>query len=1297
MVLNPGETKTIWYVDDTFSSPNTNLDVKVVNTPVPTINANATAASVTTYQLSSCCNKANLQYVTVSLSTPLTVNRDILVGDDNICYRVLSSGYTVSPTITWTNGVLYRNIDDCTVCTDNYRCPQQLPTPTPTATVCKRPPPVSTAEMFFCYTLSGVVTTFISSFESACNGCRIINQGAASGAYNVEIDSTSHVYFGLQSQGVTNCSSIPDGYYIYSNSTSPALDCRIAYVLNGILISLTVCSTAVPTPTRTPTLTPTPTKNSAFNCAFAQTIPRFGYSYYDCCKNNTLTTGVGSFIPQLFYINMLYPYSGLLIVDGPDDFECPPIPIPTRTPTLTKSLTNTPTPTRTSTPTNTSTNPPPTPTPTRTLTTPTPTKTPTPTRTKTPTTTNTPTKTNTPTRTGTPTLTPTQLNCVTFVQFMASTIGNVSYLDCCGTSKILTTVLGLNSISDCIKINSLSPYIGFANPAQISNINYNSTPCIGRTTAQLPCTTPTPTPTINPSSICFTVKQVSKINEAGGYTTGNLNTAYSNITRSVLGTGILQGIKPYYNLGNFTNNGFTGDLIVYWNNGLSRWETTLGQGSSTNVSGYYLFNELTNSINNNYPISNSTNVWAGPAPSSAFPLISVTSSVFGTCVAPTRTPTPTITKTSTPTLTTTQNYCAPKSGVTFQVIATGVTTIHVTDCCGTVYVFGLSSGVYNLGLPGLAIPFSCIKVGSLRAVFNGTLTNITYGGSCSSICPTPTPTPTITKTSTPTLTKTLSTPTLTPTPTRTPIIGCSAIINSVDTFDYVVESVSPVVLTRMNFPNNTFTYDIAHTKNKLFHLFRFSSPNVKKIRQWDLTGLPPYTVSNTYRDLGLPISIDDPSLFAINDTTLIANTFDTIPFISQIYELTIPPLPATTVIANFKFNLTNFFSSGDILLTANNKLLVVGGGTNNDVKVQQYNYSTGILEVDIPLPTIRQPGGIFELDNEIYVISNVDGLFKVNKNPPYNVTLISSTTNAGGASQILECCTASFNVPVTPTPTPTPTATPIIGCSAIIAKGSVDYILNSVSPYSTTQMTIPSSVFALDVAHTKNKLWHLYNGQTIREWNLTGNPPYTVSSSYRDLIIPFFDYGASPTLCAINDTTLIMSTLVMTYTAGTESFWYVYELTIPQAPNNNLVATYKFRTSNIQGAGDLMLTVNNKLITLGSKTNVRTNCIQQYDYSTGNMELDIALQTTQGAGLLTFNNEIYFCSTAFGLYKIDNNPPYNVTLVSTNGSGSGASQIPECCTVSFNIPVSTPTPTPTPTGTLVYLGANTIFMNFKTY
>ena len=1067
--LNPGETKTIWYLNNTFSSPNTNLEVNVVN--VSSINVNAAAAAVTTYQLSSCCDKSIIQYVTVSLSTPLSVNRDILVGDDNVCYRVLSSGYTNQPTITWTNGVLYRNTTDCTVCTNNYRCaPPSTPTPTPTPSSCRRPGQVTTAQMFFAYTLSGVVTTFTSSFDSACYGCRIINQGAASGAYNVEIDGSSHIYNGLQSQGVTNCDTIPDGYYVYVTSVSPFADCRIAYVFNGVLISLTACSTAAPTQTVTSTPTPTPTRNSTLNCAIAQTIPGIRYSFYDCCNNNALITGIGSSNIQYFNINMLYQYSGLILADV--QFNCP-----TPTPTLTRTKTPTPTPTNpssgtlicftlyanidvgplnvsmdingsgtyngkpyyilnssyivlwnstsnrwellfgtsiltgtligylnsanpnypitdathvwitlnirymssltsvicggpTPTPTKTvtSTNPPPTPTPTTTTpnsgssicfslypyidivapfvrttlgvngsgtyngkpyylvhtsfggigvyviwnstlnrweqvegyptnfasalvlmslnsanpnypisdsthpwtivtlivnhyymsssifgTCPGQTPTPTPTNppptatpssthcsndcytfsinisandilaatgntgsysgyngqvlvaellncnnnyvpiitysgagsyqfcgkyiqypvfifyqnnipqsivqstlinsliccslttpTPTPTKTVTPTKTPTRTATLTPSPTLTQLNCVTFVQFTASTIGNVSYLDCCGNSKILTTVLGLNQISDCIKINSLSSYFGYSNPAQIGNINYNSTPCTGRTTAQLPCLTPTPTPTIpsSASTICFAYRYYSDI---------ILPSAL--VTLSVNGSGTYNG-KPYYLI--FTSTSGVGTYII-WNSTLNRWEQV--EGYPTNFASALVLMSL-NSANPNYPISDSTHPWTYV--SLFLGHIYVGISVFGACAGPTPTPTPTITKTSTPTLTTTQNYCAPKSGITFQVTTTGTnvtsTTINVSDCCGTVYAIALPNGIYNLGLQGLAVPFSCIKVGSLISAYGGYVSNITYSGNCSTNCNTPTPTPTKTKTPTPTVTRTSGQP-----------------------------------------------------------------------------------------------------------------------------------------------------------------------------------------------------------------------------------------------------------------------------------------------------------------------------------------------------------------------------------------------------------------------------------------------------------------------------------------------------------------------------------------------------------
>jgi len=333
----------------------------------------------------------------------------------------------------------------------------------------------------------------------------------------------------------------------------------------------------------------------------------------------------------------------------------------------------------------------------------------------------------------TPTPTPTQLNCVNFVQFIASTIGTVRYLDCCGTSKIVTTVLGLNEISDCIKINSLVPFFGFANPPQIGNINYSSTPCTGRTAAQLPCLTPTPTPTIpsSASTICFTFRQDTMINQAGGWVTGNINSVYRNITLPVSGSGILNG-KPYYNLGTYTDPNFgTGNVWVRWDAtvGASQWITLFGPNIN---SANFTYNYFSNSINTNYPISDSTYPWGGSGPSNAYPNFSVVSSVFGTCAGPTPTPTPTKTQTSTPTPTTTQNNCSPKSGVTFQVTSTGTTYLSVQDCCGTPYTIQVNSGLWSLGV--LQIPFDCVKVNSLSVISGGSISNVNYVGNCSLNC-----------------------------------------------------------------------------------------------------------------------------------------------------------------------------------------------------------------------------------------------------------------------------------------------------------------------------------------------------------------------------------------------------------------------------------------------------------------------------------------------------------------------------------------------------------------------------------
>jgi hypothetical protein len=81
-----------------------------------------------------------------------------------------------------------------------------------------------------------------------------------------------------------------------------------------------------------------------------------------------------------------------------------------------------------------------------------------------------------------PTPTPTSINCVTSVSFDVDSVGDVTYLTCCGVLVYLTVGLGPQVINDCLQFGSLS-----VTDAIISNISYGTTPCI--------CTTPTPTPT----------------------------------------------------------------------------------------------------------------------------------------------------------------------------------------------------------------------------------------------------------------------------------------------------------------------------------------------------------------------------------------------------------------------------------------------------------------------------------------------------------------------------------------------------------------------------------------------------------------------------------------------------------------------------------------------------------------------------------------------------------------------------------------------------------------------------------
>jgi hypothetical protein len=267
--------------------------------------------------------------------------------------------------------------------------------------------------------------------------------------------------------------------------------------------------------------------------------------------------------------------------------------------------------------------------------------------------------------------------------------------------------------------------------------------------------------------------------------------------------------------------------------------------------------------------------------------------------------------------------------------------------------------------------------------------------------PTNTPTPSITPTMTQTPTRT---PFVTPTPTSTnppplpSLQTCSVIFNSGNVYTYNLTANTSTLLT---VTGNTIGSDIAHTSTKLW----ISSGTL--IKEWNITLSPFTAVFN--RTITLPHTIGT-GLGAINNTTLITTDIST-----SIHKIVTLDITTSTAVSTFKFNLiTGRSIAGDLLLTTDNKVLATcnGGGASY---LTQYDYLTGNVEVDVIItPTINAPWGIFEDNNEIYIMNgNSSGtVFHIDNTSPYTITAVGNTgKSVGGSSQLPECLNTSL-VPV---------------------------------------------------------------------------------------------------------------------------------------------------------------------------------------------------------------------------------------------------------------------------------------------
>lgn len=208
--------------------------------------------------------------------------------------------------------------------------------------------------------------------------------------------------------------------------------------------------------------------------------------------------------------------------------------------------------------------------------------------------------------------------------------------------------------------------------------------------------------------------------------------------------------------------------------------------------------------------------------------------------------------------------------------------------------------------------------------------------------------------------------------------------------------------TQLNVPNTSSLYanDIAHTQNKLW----LNTTN--KISEWNIT-LNPFTATFS-RLIDTPHNIG-AGLGAIDDTTLITTNISTTPNTVVVLDIT-----NNTATSTYKFDLTvggsNRSIAGDILLTTTGKVITtnVGGGSTY---ATQYNYSTGIVEVDTQIsPTISNAYGLYIENNNIYVMNFNGNVYQIDKTSPYTKTLVGNTgTTVYGASQVPSALTANFS------------------------------------------------------------------------------------------------------------------------------------------------------------------------------------------------------------------------------------------------------------------------------------------------
>jgi len=310
------------------------------------------------------------------------------------------------------------------------------------------------------------------------------------------------------------------------------------------------------------------------------------------------------------------------------------------------------------------------------------------------------------------------------------------------------------------------------------------------------------------------------------------------------------------------------------------------------------------------------------------------------------------------------------------------------------------------------------------------------------------------------------------------------------------------------------------------------------------------------------------------------------------------------------------------------------------------------------------------------------GRFTISTSSSFTTLTISGPGGGGGSG--LKLC--DIGTPLTPTPTATPTVTPTPGlpCLAecnILFNNSSDIFSYDFSLNTSTYLNPFISGFipgSSDIAHTSNKIF-MYTNNQIYEYDYINCP---FSASFNRIINIPVGTQLGNGLTAINNTTLV----------STNGFFMGQSCIQIDITNTNAVIAIQFPLTNRAVQGDLVYTTTAQPKLLALVGDIAGNTyLSQYDYTTGNLEVDININVISGPfGLFIENGQIYVTSAVGQIWGVGLTFPYPVTLIQNSPYPvGGASSIPECSDSQFYVSGATPTPTPTNTPTPTVTPTNT--------